>query len=358
MNDTTELLVDLAALRHNLEVLVEHVAPADVMFVVKNDAYGHGLEQCVATATAAGIRWIGALDVPTALHIRASAIADDARLFAWLLSPGDDYRAAVGHDIDLGVSTPAQLQEIADAGEGRPARVHLKIDTGLHRNGASARDWPVLVERALELQNAGLVDVVAVWTHIAEASEEEDSLSIARFDRAWTEAVARGLGAPLRHLAASAAAFARPDARFDLVRIGAFAYGLPEGSGPSAAAMGLRQVMALRTRIVAMRTNADGRPLAGIPVGYADGIPTAAPGRVSVASRGVLHPLTAPLEVDTAWFEPAPDSTLAVGDEVVVWGPGDSGEQTLQHWANATGTISEELVVRLPSRLTRRHLPA
>ena len=358
MSESTELVIDLAALRHNLEVLITHVEPAEVMFVVKNDAYGHGLEQCVATAVTAGIRWVGALDVPTALRIRASGTAGDARLFAWLLAPGDDYRSAVRNDVELGVSTPAQLDAIARVGEGTTARVHLKIDTGLHRNGASAQDWPTLVDRALELNAEGLIEVVAVWTHIAEASDEEDSLSIARFERAWAEAVARGLEAPLRHLAASAAAFARPDARFDLVRLGAFAYGLPEGGGPSAAEMGLRQVMALRTRIVAMRTTSDGRLLAGIPLGYADGLPTAAPGRVSVASRGVLHPLTAPLEVDTAWFEPSTYSTLTVGDEVVVWGPGDAGEQTLQHWANATGTISEELVVRLPGRLPRRHLPA
>jgi alanine racemase len=358
MSESTELVIDLGALRRNLDLLADRVEPAQVMFVVKNDAYGHGLEQCVATAVAAGIRWIGALDVPTALRIRQSGAAGDARLFAWLLAPGDDYRSAVGNDIELGVSTLAQLDAIALTGEARTARVHLKIDTGLHRNGASARDWPALVDHALELRASGLVDVTAVWTHIAEASDEEDSLSIERFERAWTDAVDRGLDVPLRHLAASAAAFARPDARFDLVRLGAFAYGLPEGGGPSAAEMGLRQVMALRTRIVAMRTTSDGRLLAGIPLGYADGLPTTAPGRVSVASRGVLHPLTAPLEVDTAWFEPSTYTTLAVGDEVVVWGPGDAGEQTLQHWANATGTISEELVVRLPARLSRRHIPA
>ncbi|CAD5998895.1 alanine racemase [Agreia sp. COWG] len=352
-----DLVVDLSAVRHNIEALRTAVAPSAVMAVVKNDAYGHGLLPVVRTAMDAGITWVGGLDIPTALAIRESGVGHDIRLFAWLLSPREDYVRAVEQSIDLGVSTLAQLEAIAASStSARPARVHLKIDTGLHRNGASPEEWPGLVSRAIELERSGLVTLVASWTHIAEASDEEDSLSISRFTAA--NAVAADLGADirLRHLAASAAGFARADARFDLVRFGAFLYGLPPGDGPSAAQMGLRQAMTLRAPVTRIDTTAGARR-AAIGLGYGDGLPTLAPGRASVAIRGIRRPVTGPLEVDRLWVEL--DDALGgveVGDTATLWGPGDDGEQTLQQWGEASQTMSEELVVRLSARIPRRYI--
>lgn len=353
-NPLSEVVIDLQALRHNIRRLAAIVAPSQVMVVVKNDAYGHGLVEVSRASVDAGVTWIGALDLPTALTLREAGISPATRIFAWLIDPMEDLAPAISAAIDLGVSTLGQLDAISTSTTDAPARIHLKIDTGLHRNGALAEEWPGLVARALELQRRGVVQIVAVWTHIAEADDHEDSLSIARFESAVDVAVELGVDAPLRHLAASAAGFARGDARFDLVRFGAFAYGLPPGDGPSALEMNLHQVMTLRARVTAVEGRPDGHRVASIDLGFADGLSTRAPGRVAGAINGRRRPMVAPLEVDRAWFDLGTDDDVAVGDTVTLWGDGSAGEDTLQQWGDATGTMSEELVVRLNGRIPRR----
>ena len=354
-----EIVVDLDALRHNIAALSARVAPAEVMVVVKNDAYGHGLLEVATTSVEAGVSWIGALDVPTGLELRRNGITPPTRIFAWLIDPEEDLAPAIAAGIDLGISTVPQLETVsastgAASSDAGAARIHLKIDTGLHRNGATAKDWPQLVKRALELERQGVVEVVAIWTHIAEASDDEDTLSIRRFEAAVDVASELGVLAPVRHLAASAAAYARSDARFDLVRLGAFVYGLPPGDGPSAANMGLRQAMTLRARVTSVESDPDGRRRATIDLGYADGLSTFAPGRIEVAIHGRRRPLIAPLEVDRAWIDLGTDTEVSVGDVVTLWGDGSAGEPTLQEWGDATSTMSEELVVRLSPRIPRR----
>jgi alanine racemase len=351
---TSEVVIDLEALRHNIQRLSAVVAPSEVMVVVKNDAYGHGLIEVSRASVDAGVAWIGALDLPTALTLRQAGISRPTRIFAWLIDPEEDLEPAISASIDLGISTLAQLDAISASDAVEPARIHLKIDTGLHRNGANADEWPHLITRALELQRRGVAQIVAVWTHIAEADDHEDSLSIARFEAAVDVAVELGVEKPLRHLAASAAGFARGDARFDLVRFGAFVYGLPPGEGPGAVDMGLRQVMTLHARVTAVETRSDGRRAASIDLGFADGIPTLAPGRVEVAVNGSRRPIVSPLEVDRAWFDLEAEDGVAVGDMVTLWGDGSNGEETLQEWGNATATMSEELVVRLNRHIPRR----
>src|SRR4051794_127697 len=135
-------VVDLDAVRDNVALLREHAGSAGVMAVVKADAYGHGLLPCARAALAGGASWLGVAQLSEALAIRAAGI--EAPLLAWLTVPGDAYPAAVAAGIDIGVSTDWALAEVGAAAElsGAVARVHLKVDTGLNRNGAALEDWP------------------------------------------------------------------------------------------------------------------------------------------------------------------------------------------------------------------------
>lgn len=344
MNKTTAT-IDLSAYRRNLARLAERVAPAALMAVVKADAYGHGLVPVARAAVEAGVVWIGALDIETGLELRENGIPREVAVFTWLLGPQEDYAAAIDAELDFGVSTIGQLEAIAEAGGSLRARVHLKIDTGLHRNGASIEEWPALVARALELSHA--IDLVGAWTHIAEASDDDDTVAIERFSSAV--AMAEGLGASLsvRHLAASAAAFARIDARFDLVRIGAFSYGISPGGGITPSSLWLEPVMTLTAPVIAVR---DG--LATIGIGFGDGIPSAAAGLLQLSIGGVLHEIVSVqldrLSVDTG------EALVKPGDTAVLFGSGADGEPTLQEWADELGTIGEEIVTRLSPRIRRR----
>lgn len=341
--------VDLGAYVLNLAAMRSRVAPAELMAVVKADAYGHGLVRVARTAVAAGIHWLGSLDIDTALRLRAEGVGEETAVFAWLLGPDEDYRAAVEAGVDLGVSTLRQLDEIAAAGAPDPARVHLKIDTGLHRNGASERDWPALVTRALELEATDRVELIGLWTHIAEASEREDSRAIERFHAAIAVAQSLGAEVEVRHLAASAAAYQRADARFDLVRIGAFGYGIAPGGGVSPADLGLMPVLTLTAPVYAV----DGGR-AEIAIGFGDGISSAVAGRVGLAIRGVRLPIVA-IGVDSLSAEIG-GALIERGDLAYLFGSGEHGEATLQEWADDLGTIGEELVTRLSPRIPRRYV--
>ncbi len=350
--------IDLAAYRANLALLQDRIAPARLMAVVKGDAYGHGLDRLAATAVGSGISLLGVLDAESALAVRRAGI--DVQLFTWLFAADEDFVELVAYEVDLGISRLDHLERIARAAVGgKPARVHLKIDTGLHRNGATVEDWPGLVRRAVELADDGRVVVEGIWTHIGEASIEEDSLSIRRFERALHIASDLGAWPTMRHLAASAAGFEREDARYDAVRIGAFTYGIAPGGGVGPHELGLTPVMALTAQIVTVASRDDGIAVATVDAGYLDGIPVHAAGRVPVAAGGMRHPIIA-VRATSLDIEIGADAflthRLAPGDTVTMFGSGAAGECTLQEWADALDTIGEELVVQIPAGVPRIYL--
>lgn len=345
--NTPTATIDLAAYRRNLARLAKRVAPAALMAVVKADAYGHGAVPVARAAVAAGVTWLGVLDIGTGLELRRNGIPRDVALFTWLLGPNEDYTAAIDAELDFGVSTLGQLDAIARASVFGRARVHLKIDTGLHRNGASIEQWPDLVAHAVALSDR--IELVGIWTHIAEASDNDDTVAIKRFRSALAIAERLGANVTVRHLAASAAAFGRADARFDLVRIGAFSFGISPGGGVTPSSLLLEPVMTLTAPVIAVR---DG--VATVGIGYGDGVPSSAAGLVQVSLEGVRHRVVSvqldQLTVDTG------KAIVREGDTAVLFGSGTDGEPTVQEWADKLGTIGEELVTRLSPRIRRRFL--
>jgi alanine racemase len=355
-----EAVIDLDALGANLAHLRTVVAPAQLMMVVKADAYGHGLVPTVRHAVGQGIRAVGALDLDTALTLRASGVGPETMILAWLYPPGQDFTDAIRARIDLSVSSVAELSAIAAAAERLagedgfvPPRLQLKLDTGLHRNGATVADWPQLVTAAVAAERRGLVRTFAAWTHIAEASDEEDTLSLRRLLDGVEAARRLGANIELRHLAASAAGQLRPDVRLDLVRMGGHCWGIPSPSDMTPAQLGIVPVMTLRARVLAVRDRGEGRAEAYVSAGYGDGIHRRAAGRVAVAIRGRRYPV---LSVQRDHLVLETDGDPAVGDEAVLFGPGRHGEQTVREWADATDTLGEEYVTRVAARVPRRYV--
>lgn len=339
---TARLDVDLDLFAANLRAVRERIAPAEHMLVVKDDAYGHGLVPIVRAARAEGVRWFGAFDIPTGLAVRDEA--PDARVFSWLVGSADEARAGVDADLDLGVGDAALLEEVAAAGReaGRPARVHLKIDTGLHRNGIRPDEWDAAVARAAQLEQAASLIVEGVWSHIAEASDAEDDAARAVFDDAVRAAERAGLQPRLRHLAASAASFARPEFRYDLARVGAFAYGIRPAGGPGEDELGIRPIGALR---VDVRSVGDDRAILGL--GALDGFPSSLAGLTHVgtpAGRREVVSVDLDTMTVTGWADAAP------GQTVTVWG---ADAPSVTDHAELIGSIGEEIAVRLSPLVPR-----
>lgn len=366
--------VDLAVLQANLWVLAAHAAPAQLMVVVKADGYGHGLLPCARAARRAGVPWLGVATPAEALALREAG--DDGRLLAWLYGIEEDLSPLVAADVDVSLQSLEQLSGLvaASAVAERRARAHLKIDTGLSRNGAPAELWPELCRAAAEAEQLGALEVVGVWSHLAAADELDHPsvpLQVRAFERAVAEAEAAGLRPTLRHLANSAGTMVRPETHYDLVRVGIAAYGIDPAPGLIAhAGLPLRPVMTLRASLVAVKPLAAGAGVSYgwtwtapapttvglVPLGYADGIPRHASNRAEVGLRGSRAPVRGRVCMDQLVVDLGPGSTAAVGDEVVLFGPGDAGEPTVADWAAWSDTIGYEIVSRIGGRVPRRHL--
>jgi alanine racemase len=366
-----EAVIDLAAVRHNVEVLKSGTS-AEVMAVVKADAYGHGLLECADAALQGGASWLGTAKIAESLALRAAGVT--APTFAWLWAPQDEDAVgeAVAADIDLSVSSLWQLDTVREAVEAsrHAARVHLKIDTGLNRNGAGAADWPGLVAAAAAAQAAGEVDVVGVWTHFAFADEPGNPV-IAKQIEAYHDALAvaarAGLTPRLKHIANSAATLTLPQTHLDLVRPGIAVYGLSpvpsEGDFGLVPAMTLRTPLALTKRVPAgegvsyghQYTTSRETTLALVPLGYADGVPRSATNVGPVSINGSRFTISGRVCMDQFVVDVG-DNAVAAGDTAVLFGSGKDGEPTAQDWADALGTIHYEIVTRVGVRVPRIYI--
>lgn len=344
------LLLDLGAFAENVRTLAALAAPARTMVAVKADAYGHGAVEFARAALEGGADSLAVLEVPAGLRLRAAGI--DVPLFAWLHGVETDFASAVAARIDLGVSSRAELARVVAGArsEGAPAAVHLKIDTGLHRNGASPGDWPALVAAAREAEEAGSVRIEALWSHLADASPEADAAALAEFQAAVAVAAGLGVEPPLLHLAASSAGIREPEARFGLVRFGIAAYGVSPFDDVDGRGLGLRPTMTFRAPVLAL----DGG-IATLGAGSADGVaPVAAGSGASVWIEGARRDVV-DVDVDTMRVRVDPDAggRVTVGDVATLFGPGDDGEPTAEEWAAWAGTIGDEIIAHTSHRAAR-----
>jgi alanine racemase len=370
MDGQPEALIDLDAIKANVAALGRHVGGVPVMAVVKSDAYGHGLLPSARAALAGGAAWLGVIQLADAIALRQSGLA--CPILSLHGSPDAGHADAIAHDVDLTAGTPALVRQIGAAAElaGRPARLHLEADTGMGRGGAIEADWPALVDAALTAQAAGLVRVVGLWSHLA-CADIADHPSIGQQIDAFSSAIAlaerAGARPEVRHLANGPATLTLPDAHFDLVRPGGAVFGL--STLPGGVPDWLRPAMTLRARLIQVKQVPAGTPvsyahryvtdretaLGVLPIGYNEGIPRHATNMAGMlAVRGRRVSIAGTVNLNHVVLDLGGDGAAA-GDEVIVFGPGDSGEPTAQEWADRLGTISYEIVTRFTGKVPRTY---
>ena len=350
-----EVRIDLDAIRDNVATLRARTT-AEVMAVVKADGYGHGMLPSARAALAGGATWLGVATLDEALTLRRAGLT--APVLAWLQSPGLPLHDGVAADVDLNAAGVAQLGELVAAARRaeRPARVHLKLDTGLGRGGATAAEWPVLLEAAAKAQADGEIDVVGVWSHFAYADvpgHESVDRQLATFADGLAVAERTGITPRYRHIANSAATLTRPDAHYDLVRPGIAIYGLSPIEGER---YGLRPAMAARARVALTKRVPAGQgvsygltyhttretTLALIPLGYGDGVPRHASNSGPVELGGKVRTVAGRVCMDQIVLDCGDDPVMP-GDVATLFGP---DRPTADDWATAVGTINYEIVTR------------
>lgn len=357
-----EAIIDADAIADNVRHL-RRITGVAVFAIIKADGYGHGATTAAVAALAGGAERLGVADLTEALALRRAGIT--APIMAWLHAPGETFQAAAAERIEVGISSFEQLESAGVV--GTPLDVHLKIDTGLSRNGAPAGDWGRIFAEAARLERIGRIRVIGLFSHIANASPDADLAALRSFEEGVAAASAAGVQPRYRHLAATEAALLRPELRLDAVRCGIGIYGLAPAVGMNSAQLGLRPAMTLRSQVVAVRRVPPGTgasygydfvtaretTYALVPLGYGDGIPRQASGRAFVTIGGTRMPVVGRIAMDQ-FIVDAGDRHVSLGDEVTVFGDPTLGEPSADEWAAAGGTINYDIVTGIGARVARR----
>lgn len=361
--------VSLPALVHNFNLLRRHLEPvAQLMAVVKANAYGHGAVECAKALAAAGANWFGVALVEEGKELRHGGI--DGPVFC------------------LGGFAPGQADEVVQFGltpaifrldtaeelnsraheAGRVVDIHLKIDTGMGRLGISKEEVADFV-RALGRLSHLRID--GVLTHFANADSHESASTVAQISR-YDEAIGilkeLGIDPKWKHLANSAAIHAYPSAWGNLARAGASLFGLSRDVfARSAEPFALQPVLSLHSTIVYLKTVPAGTALgyggtfttnrlsqiATLSIGYADGLRRGHSNNGSVIVRGNLAPIVGRISMDLTLIDVTDVAGVALGDEAILIGGGAGIQIKAEDLAEQTGTISYEVVCALSARIPR-----
>jgi alanine racemase len=359
--------INLSRLRQNLQAIRAHVAPAGVMIVVKANAYGHGLGE-VSKALAGEADYIGVAVLEEGVYLRQLGVTRPILVLGGIW--GEQVPRYLEHDLTFTASSVERLEQIdaAAALAGRPARVHLKIDTGMERIGVHYYSAETLQEAALTCKH---IQVEGIFSHFANADAPDLTharLQLERFNEVLHFYDQHSLPMPLRHMANSAAILQLPESRFDLVRPGILLYGVyPSPDVPQT--VPVRPALTWKSRVVYFKVVRAGHPVSygstwqsdhpvrivTVPVGYGDGYFRSLSNQAQVLLHGRRYPQVGRVCMDQMMVNIEADSAFN-GDEVILLGEADGQSISAQDLAEWAGTIPYEILTNINTRVPRVYL--
>lgn len=377
--DTDQLVpvtaaVDLGALRHNVRTLQDRADGANLMAVVKADAYGHGAIPIAKVLREEGVRHFAVARPAEGVRLREAGLGE--RILVLGAPFPDQLSVYTTHDLDVTISSPEAAKAACQHGSpNQPLRTHVKVDTGMGRIGLSPEDATAVIPRLFEAPG---VTLAGIWTHFATADEPESAFAQAQLSR--FESILDTLKPPesfsgrvhaantgaLLTIGARAHDFSSP-----LVRSGIALYGLaatPELHDR----IDLRPVMTLKARVTHVKTVEPGTPvsygatwrapqttrIATLGVGYGDGYPRLCSGRATVRVGGNDRPVVGTICMDMCMVnlgppDQQPATEVEVGDEAVLFGPPGPSLYDVADWAE---TIPYEICCGISPRVPRHYL--
>jgi len=366
--------IDLAALRHNYRTIRSSTCNrAEILAVVKADAYGHGFMDISRELEQLGVNAFGVAFLAEAIQLRKAGIDKPILLLGGVYP--DQERKCVGYNISTVVFNVEQLRalNLAAGKLFRKARVHLKIDTGMGRLGIPYSETPAFLKELAGLPHIILEGIVS---HFASADELNDSgnsfskLQAERFSWARSETIEAGFSPRYVHISNSAAALLGDMPYCNLVRPGITLY----GAIPSPDFLGkfnLRPVMSFKSRIAMLKWVEAGIPvsygrrfvadkrtmIASVPVGYADGYPRSLTNKGEALIRGARARVVGTVCMDWVMLDVTDIKDVQVGDQVVLMGSDDRGNCIrAEELAEASGTIPYEIFCGISKRVPRIYL--
>ncbi len=372
------------ALRRNLRFLRPLCGEAEFSSVVKGNAYGHGIETFVPLAEACGVRHFSVFSAQEARRV-LEASRRGSRIMVMGYIDEQDMDWVVANGISFMAFDIARLESAAAAAGrvGRPARVHLQVETGMHRLGLDRATLRAAAGRILE--SRGRMELAGVSTHLAGPESISNHVRVARqlesFDGACTLLREMGLDVPVRHVANSAALFMYPDSVMDMVRCGIAQYGFWPGTevrmhrmlsdcgdGRRSWRDPLRRVLTWKSCIMSLKEVPPGEfigygtgcqttrreLIASVPIGYFDGFPRVLSNRGYVLVRGHRARVVGTVNMSMMLVSVTHVPGARKGDEVVIIGSQGRRRMTVASFSDMTDVMNYEALVRLPSEIPRR----
>jgi alanine racemase len=362
--------INLSAITQNFKSIKSRTT-ADVLAVVKADAYGHGLIPVSKALEEAGADWFGTALLEEAINLRKAGILKP--IISWLTPLGEDFKSAIDLDIDLGIPSIDLLDEVIKAASltGKTARIHLEIDTGMSRGGVLS-EWDQLIKSVLVGVNLKQLKVIGIWSHFARADEPDELMNqeqLSLFEEKVNQAKAAGIDAQFIHIANSAALFTNKSTHKNIIRSGIALFGLSpdvKTIGDSSS-LGLKPAMKLKAKLNLVKEVKAGSSvgyggtavlksdtkLGVVALGYADGIPRNTNNLAGVFVDKKRAPIIGRVSMDQFVVDLGITSNAKTGDEVIVFGDGSGGEYTVDEWAKAANTINYEIITRIGPRVPR-----
>lgn len=361
--------IDLGALRHNVEHLVQHIGPKTaLMAVVKADAYGHGAVTIARTALSAGAQWLGVATVPEGVELREAGITAPI-LIMGAVNSREEVGAIARWRLQPTLVSPKQALIFSEAVSQTSASVlptHLKLDTGMSRLGFPWQQAPEFVQF---VQRLPYLQISSVYSHLATADDPDPTIlqqQHQRYQAAIAQVQPLFSQPPQLHLANSAATLAFPALHYDLVRVGLALYGLHPAPHLKSA-VPLKPVMQVKARITHLKDIQPGtgisyghtyvaeRPMrmAVVGIGYADGVPRSLSNQMSVLVNGHQLSQIGTITMDQLMIDVTGVPDLQEGSVVTLLGQDGAHALTADYWADLTGTISWEILCSFKHRLPR-----
>lgn len=363
----TEAIVNLNALRHNYRVLKKSAGDANVMAIVKANAYGHGAVEVVRALKKEGVKHFGVALVEEGIKLRDNGIKDNIYILSGI-TKGQEEEIINFKFIPLvsDIETVERFSRIAKKTE-RLAEVHLKIDTGMGRLGFLPWEAGVFFKRLKEIKHIKITGIASHFSDLAGGDKRFANEQLKIFNNVIAEGIKNGFTFKWIHIANSAAVFLLPQARFNLVRPGIALYGCPPFDGCKEA---LKPVMELKTRVIYIKRVPENYPvsygrtfytkreslIATIPIGYADGMNRLLSNKGEVLVKAKRVPVVGRVCMDLTMIDVSEIDGVKTGDEVVIIGGQGKESIPALEIADRIGTISYEVLCSISSRVPRRYI--
>ncbi len=364
----TRVQVNLDALARNVSALKRKCGSAELMAVVKADAYGHGAVRSAEAALANGASRLAVARISEAVELREAGVDAPILLFGDILPEQAEYAAQNRIAVTLANVETAESVSGHLAGKGLCAAVHIKVDTGMGRLGFTALDHPErTAAQIVAFQKLKGLKIEGVYTHLANADAADKTHAnkqLDRFDRLKNSLEQQGLSQVIFHAANSAAVIEIPRAHYDMVRPGVALYGLWPSSEVDKSLIDLAPAMSIRSVIIHLKQVPKGfkvsygsthvtkkaTTVATIPIGYADGYSRGLSSKGTMVVKGMIAPVIGRVCMDFTMIDVG-HTGAGLGDEVVIMGTQATKTVCADELAELTGTINYEVTSGLTKRM-------